>query len=65
MFTHLVGYGIRSTEVIFKTNMFIFQSMANLDEKILFGKITRHLDPEIRKMMVMFGNENFMFYSGP
>ena len=29
--------------------MLIFQSKANLDEKILFGKITHHLDPEILK----------------
>ena len=34
---------------IFKTEMLIFQSKANLDEKILSGKITHHKDPEIRK----------------
>ena len=47
--------------------MLIYQSKANLDEKILFGKITRHLDPEIRKMLVrgMFGNENSTFHPGP
>ena len=37
---------------IFKTEMSIYQLKANLDEKILFGKITHHLDPEIRKMLV-------------
>ena len=37
---------------IHKSKLLIFQSKANLDEKILFGKITRHLDPEIRKMPV-------------
>ena len=38
---------------IFKTELLIFQSKANLDEKILFDKITHHLDPEITKMPVM------------
>ena len=52
---------------IFKTDMLIFQSKANLDEKILFGKITHHLDPAIRKMLVKskFGNEKSTFHSGP
>ena len=45
--------------LIFKTEMLIYQSKANLDEKILFSKITHHSDPEIRKMLVngMFGNK--------
>ena len=36
-----------------------YQIKANLDEKILFGEITHHLYPEIRKMLVngSFGNE--------
>ena len=36
--------------------------MANLDEKILFGKIT-HVDPEIRKMLegACFGIKNSTF----
>ena len=33
---------------IFKTKMLIYLPQANLDDKILFGKITHHLDPEIR-----------------
>ena len=37
MFTRLVGCGIKSLSPIFKTKMFICQSKANLDEKILFG----------------------------
>ena len=37
---------------VFKTEMLIYQSKANLDEKILFDKSTHHLDPEIRKMLV-------------
>ena len=34
--------------------------------KILFGIITHHLDPEIRKMLVndKFGNEDSIFHSG-
>ena len=37
---------------IFKAEMFICHSKDNLDEKILFGKIAHHLDPEIKKMQV-------------
>ena len=52
---------------ILKTEMFIYQSKINLDEKILFGSIPHLTDPEIRKMLVkgMFGNKNSTFYSGP
>ena len=52
---------------IFKTEMLFYQSKANLDEKILFCKITHHLDPEVRKMLVksMFINENSIFHFGP
>ena len=38
---------------ILKIEMLIYQSKANLDEKILFGKVTHHLEAEIRKMLVM------------
>ena len=50
---------------IFKTKMLIFQSKA--DEKILFDKITNHLDREIRKTLVrdMFSNEDATFHYGP
>ena len=43
---------------IFKIELLIYQSKANLDEKILFDKITHHLNPEIRKMLVrgLYGN---------
>ena len=51
-FTHLKGYRLKSMLPIFKTKILIYQSMANLDEKILFGKITHHLDPDIGKMLV-------------
>ena len=37
----LGGYGMKSMWVIFKTNMLTYQSKANLDEKILFGKFTQ------------------------
>ena len=52
---------------IFKTEILIYQSKANLDKKIFFGKVTHHLDPEIRNMLVrgMFGNRNSLFHSGP
>ena len=39
-FTLLAGSGIKSMWPIFKAKMLIFPSKANLDEKILFGKIT-------------------------
>ena len=51
-FTRLAGYGIKSTRPIFKTKVLIFQSRGSLDEKILFAKITHHLDEEISKMLV-------------
>ena len=38
--------------LIFKTEMLIYQAQADLDEKILFGKITHHLGPEVRNMLV-------------
>ena len=52
---------------IFKTEMLIYQSKTNLDEKILLGKITHHLDPEIRKMLVRstIGNKDSTSHSGP
>ena len=39
-FWRLAGCGIKSMRPIFKTEMLIYQSKANLDEKILFGNIT-------------------------
>ena len=52
---------------ISKTEMLVCQSKANLEEKILFSNITRHLDSGIRKMLVrgMFGNKDSTFHSGP
>ena len=48
--------------------MLIYQSKANLDEKILFGKIIHHLDhldPETRKLVVngKFANEHIPCWS--
>ena len=53
--------------LIFKTEIFIYQSKINLDEKILFVSIPHLTDPEIRKMLLtgMFGNNNSTFHSGP
>ena len=57
---------VKSVRPIFKTKMLICQSKANLDEKILLGKIIHHLDPIIRKVFVrgMFGNKDSLFHSG-
>ena len=68
MFPCLVGCGIKSLRPIFKAEMSIYLSKANLDVKIFFGKkITHHVDPGFRKMLVseMFGNGNSKFHSGP
>ena len=52
--------------LIFKTKLLIYQSKVNIYEEILFGKITHHLDSEIRKMLVKgaFRNEDSTFNSG-
>ena len=46
--------------------MSVYQSKANSDENFFFGKITDHLDPESRKMLVMgmLGNTDSTFYPG-
>ena len=66
MFRRLEGCGIKSIRPIFKTEMFIYQSKVNLNEKILFGSIPHLTDQEIRKMLVkgMFGNKSSSFHSG-
>ena len=66
-FRRLEDCGIKSMWPILKTEMFIYQSTVNLDEKILFGRIPHLTDPEIRKMMVMgmFGNKSSTFHCGP
>ena len=49
---------MKSMRPIFKTEILIYQSKANLDEQNLLGKFTHHLDQEIRKMLAnwKFGN---------
>ena len=41
--TSLAGRGIKSMRPIFTTKLSIYQSIAKIDVKILFGKITHHL----------------------
>ena len=61
------GCGIKSMWLIFRTKMFIYQSKANLDEVILFGKNTHLLDPTIRKMSagVYMGIKKYTLHPGP
>ena len=61
----LTGCGMKSTQPIFKTEILIWQSNANLHVKILFGKITHLLDPVIRKMLIrcLHGPQHSMFDS--
>ena len=66
-FRRLEGCAIKSMSSTFKTEMFIYLSKVNLDEKILFGSIPHLTDPEIWKMLVkgMSGIKNSTFHSGP
>ena len=50
--TRFAGYGMKNMRPTFKTEMLVYQSRANLDEKSLFGKIAHHLGSEIRKILV-------------
>ena len=50
-FKRLAGCYIKSMGPIFKTGLLIYQSKANLDDKILFDKITHHLDLELEKCL--------------
>ena len=58
---------MKSMWAIFKINTLTYLSKANLDEKILFGKIIHHLDTKIRKMLEVacFWIKNSTFHSGP
>ena len=38
--TRFAGNGIKNMRAIFKTKMLIYQSKINLDERVLFAKIT-------------------------
>ena len=66
-FTRLVGYGIKIVRPTYKTKTLIYQSKANLDEKIFLGKKshifrTQQLENAVR---VGMGIENSTFHSGP
>ena len=63
--TLLAGCGIRSTRLIFKTELLVYQAKANLDVKF-FGKITHLLYQTMRKMLVrsLCGLENSTFHAG-
>ena len=60
-FTNLAGNGTKSMLPIFKIEVLIYESKANLDQKILFGKITHLQDPTVRKMPVrgLYGIRGF------
>ena len=53
--------------LIFKTDMFIVQSKAYLDVKIVFGRIPYLLVPESKEMLErsFYGNEHPTIHSGP
>ena len=51
---------------MFQTEMFIDRSKTNLHDKILFGKITHRLCPEMMLLVnCKFGNEDSKFHAGP
>ena len=58
MLKRLAGCYIKNMGPICKTELLIYRSKANLGEKILFDKITHHLDLEIIEMPVraLYGN---------
>ena len=59
--------GIKSTCLIFKTEMLINQSKANLDAEVLFCKSTHLSNPLIRNKLVwnLYRAESSLFHSGP
>ena len=65
--TTLASFEIASMQPIFKIKMLFYQSKANLDEKILFGKVTHYLNSEIKKKLVrvLYRNEHSTLHSGP
>ena len=44
----MAGYGITSMKPIFKTEVLMYQSKVNLEEKILFVNVPHLIDPETR-----------------
>ena len=67
MFTRLAGFEIKSMWPIFKAKMLIYQSKADFDEIILFGKITRLYTQQLEKCLygICMEIENSTFHSGP
>ena len=57
----------KSIMPIFETEMLIYQSEANFEAKILFGKITHYVEPEIRKMLErgLLWSKDPTFHFGP
>ena len=51
-FKRLAGYGIKGMRSVFKTEMLIYKSKANLDEKIFLIKSLVSKTPKISKMSV-------------
>ena len=58
---------MKNTKAIFKTEILIYKSKANLDVTNLIAKITHHSDIDIRKMLTRssYGKENSKVDSGP
>ena len=52
---------------IFKTEMFIYQSNVNFDEKFFLSNTSHLIDLEIRKMLErgLYGNQDSTFHAGP
>ena len=60
-FARLAGCGIKCMRLLFETKMSIDQSKANVDVKILFGKITHLLHQEIMIMLARQGEFQVSF----
>ena len=64
--TRLTGCGTKAASPIFNIEVMIDQLKANLDLKVLLGKITHLLDQETRKVLVrvFYEKEHTTFDSG-
>ena len=60
--TRLAGCGIETIWLIFKTELLIYQSRANLKQTILFGKLTHHLGSAMRKVPIRSLHWNRQFH---
>ena len=60
--SRLANWGMRRMLQPFKPEVFIYQSNANIDLKVLFNTITQHLSPESNKILAkLYGKENAAF----